>query len=260
MRKLLAALCLAAALAPAQATRTVDQLVAYIKTAIEQKYKDAEVAASVQGIRLSNRLDAETVTHLGRLGAGPKTVAALKHLSETSASLPAATSAATAAKPEPVLPPAPTAAEQKQIIEAVRENSLNYTRTLPDYLCRQVTKRRVDPTGDGAWRDTDVILEQLSFFDQKENYKVVMVNNSMVTNNVQHDQLGGATSSGEFGSILRAIFTPESQTEFQFERWTGLRGRWQQVFSFHTGQPIYSIRHGESKRTVVARAHGQVFI
>ena len=39
---------------------------------------------------------------------------------------------------------------------------------------------------------------------------MVMVNNSMVTNNLQHDQLGGATSSGEFGSILRAIFAPES--------------------------------------------------
>jgi hypothetical protein len=258
MRKMLAALCLLAALASAQATKTVDQLVAYIKTAIEQKYKDAEVAASVQGIRLSNRLDSETVTHLGRLGAGPKTVAALKHLSELSASLPAPTTAA--AKPEPVLPPPPTAAEQKQIIEAVRENALNYTRTLPDYLCRQVTKRRIDPTGEGNWRDTDVILEQLSFFDQKENYKVVMVNNSMVTNNLQHDQLGGATSSGEFGSILRAIFSPESQTEFQWERWTGLRGHAQHVFSFHTGQPIYSIKHGESKRTIVARAHGQVFV
>jgi len=255
---MLAALCLVAALASAQATKTADQLVAYIKTAIEQKYKDAEVAASVQGIRLSDRLDPDTVTHLGRLGAGPKTVAALKRLSEASASLAPATPAA--ARPEPVLPPPPTPAEQRQIIEAVRENSLNYTRTLPDYLCRQVTKRHVDPTGAGDWRDTDVILEQLSFFDQKENYKVVMVNNSMVTNNVQHDQLGGATSSGEFGSILRAIFTPESQAEFQFERWTGLRGRWQQVFAFHTGQPIYSIRHGESKRTVVARAHGQVFI
>src|SRR5207237_793030 len=135
-----------------------------------------------------------------------------------------------------------------------------YTGNLPNYLCRQLTKRRIDPTGEGNWRDTDVILEQLSFFDQKENYKVVMVNNSMVTNNLQHDQLGGATSSGEFGSILRAIFAPESQTDFAWERWTGLRGHWLQVFSFRTGQPIYSIRHADSKRTIVARARGQVFI
>src|SRR5581483_6335635 len=162
-----------------------------------------------------------------------------------------------APKAEPVLPPAPPAAEQKQIIDEVRENSLNYTKSLPNYLCRQVTRRRVDPAGDGSWRETDVILEQLTFFDQKENYKVVMVNNSMVTNNLQHEQLGGATSSGAFGSILRAIFAPESRTECGWERWTGLHNHWTYVFSFHTGEPIYSIRHGESKRTIVARTHGQ---
>jgi hypothetical protein len=256
------ALCLAVALAIAQAPKTVDDLVGYIKTAIENKYKDGDVAASIQGMRLSNRLDAKTVNELQHLGAGPKTVTALKRLSEMSASLPvgAGPAAAAAPKPEPVLPPAPSAAEQKQIIEQVRENALNYTQTLPNYLCRQVTKRRVDPTGAGGWHDTDVIVERLSFFDQKENYKVIMVNNSMVTNNLQHDQLGGSTSSGEFGSILRAIFTPESRTEFSFDRWTGLHGRWQQVFTFHTGEPIYSIRHGDSKRTIVARAHGEVFI
>ena len=56
-------------------SKTVDDLVGFIKTAIEKKYKDADVAASIQGMRLSNRLDAATVTELQHLGAGPKTVA-----------------------------------------------------------------------------------------------------------------------------------------------------------------------------------------
>src|SRR5262249_15773424 len=167
-----------------------------------------DVAATLQGMRLSTRLDPNTVTELQRLGAGPKTVAALTKLAEASASVSPA-----APKSEPPTPPPPPPPEQKPSIEQVRANALNYTGALPDYICRQVTKRRIDPTGAGSWRDTDVILEQLSFFDQKESYKVVMVNNSMVTNNLQHDQLGGATSSGEFGSILRSIFAPESETE-----------------------------------------------
>ena len=258
---MLAALGMVVVLATAQANRTADDLVKYIQTAIAGNYKDGDVASSVQGIRLSTRLDADTVTSLQRQGAGPRTVAALKKLSEASASLPAAGAAPPAAvKAEPVLPPAPSAAERTQIIDEVRENSLNYTKNLPNYLCRQVTKRRVDPAGNGNWRETDVILEQLSFFDQKENYKVVMVNNSMVTNNLQHDQLGGATSSGEFGSILHAIFAPESRADFSWGRWAGLHNRWAYVFSFQTGEPIYRISHGESKRTIVARAHGQVFI
>jgi hypothetical protein len=255
MRKVLGGIVLLAALAAAQASKTAEEVAAYIRTAVASHYKDADVAASLEHLRLTTRLDAKVVTDLQRLGAGPKTVAVLTRLGKASESL-----AASAPKPEPVLPPAPSAAEQQQqLIGETRDNALNYTRTLPDYMCRQVTKRHVDPDGSG-WRDTDQIVEQLTFFEQKESYKVVMVNNTMVTNNLQHDQLGGSTSSGEFGSILRAIFAPESQTEFGFERWTGLHGKWQAVFSFRAAQPIYTIRHGESKRTINTRAHGQVFL
>ncbi len=255
MRRTLAAVALSAALAIAQATRTAEEIVRYIRTAIEQKYKDADVAATLQGMRLSTRLDAKSVSDLQRLGAGPRTVAALTRLAESSASAGPA-----APKSEPAAPPAPSATDRTRIIEEARTNSINYTDTLPNYICRQVTKRRVDPTGSGSWRDTDTIVEQLSFFEKKESYKVMLVNNSMVTNNLQHDQLGGATSSGEFGSILRAIFAPESETRFEWERWATLRGRTQHVFTFQTGRPIYSIRHADSRRTIVTRARGQVFV
>ncbi len=252
---MLAAVAVAAALAVGQSARTAEDVVRYIRTAIEQKYKDGDVAATLQGMRLSTRLDPAAVTELQHLGAGPRTVAALTKLSEASSTLTAA-----GPKAEPVAPPPPSSADRKRVVEEVRSNSLNYTDSLPNYICRQVTRRRVDPAGSGSWRDVDVIVEQLSFFEKRETYKVVMVNNSMVTNNLQHDQLGGATSSGEFGSILRAIFAPESETEFEWERWATLRGRAQYVFRFETGQPIYTIRHGDSKRTIMARVRGQIFV
>jgi hypothetical protein len=122
-----------------------------------------------------------------------------------------------------------------------------------------VTKRRVDP-GTGSWHEADTIIEQLSFFEQKETYKVMMVNNTMETGGRTHEQLGGAVSSGEFGSILRAVFAPESETEFAWERWGNLNGHRQFVFSFRTGQPVYSITHDGSKRTVHTRMRGQFFV
>ena len=211
----------------------------------------------MQNIRLANKLEDSTVTELQRLGAGPKTVVALRHLSEMTASLPGA--AAAPVNTVPVLPPPPGPAEMKQILDEIRENARNYTKKLPDYVCTQVTKRHVDPTGTGSWHLEDQILEKLTFFEQKENYKVIMVNNSPATNDVSHEKLGGATSSGEFGSILYAIFAPETQTEFAWDRWTGLRKRWVYVFSFQTLQPIYSITHGGSKRTISTRARGSVY-
>jgi hypothetical protein len=245
---------LAAGLA-AQTARTADEVVRYIRTAIEQRYKDAEVAATLEGVRLSTRLEATTVAELQRLGAGPKTVAALGRLASGSAS-----QAPAIPKREPVPAAPPSAADRARIVEEVRRNALSYTDGLPNYICRQVTKRRVDPTGTGSWRDVDTIVEQLSFFDKKESYKVVMVNDTPVTNNLPHEQLGGATSSGEFGSVLRAIFEGESGTEMEWERWATLRGRAQHVFRFETGRPVYTIRHADSRRTVMARVRGLAFV
>jgi hypothetical protein len=257
MRKIVAAVLGLALCVSAQSKRTVDELVAYIKTAIAEHYKDADVAATVQNIRLANRLDEKTVDELHHLGAQPKTVAALHKLAGASANLPEA--ATPAVKAEPALPPPPSEADFQAIVAEIRDNALNYTKSLPNYLCTQITKRHVDP-GTGSFRDADVILEQLSFFDQKENYTVKMVNNSMVTNNsVQHDKLGGATSSGEFGSILRAIFSPESETQFTWQRWSGLNRHWVYVIGFQTEQPIYTITHEGSKRTIHTRTHGQIF-
>src|SRR5512146_1407496 len=111
MRKVWARIALLAGLAAAQAAKTAEEVAAYIRTAVASHYKDSDVAASIEHVRLSTRLDPKVVTELQRLGAGPKTVAALTRLSQSSESL-----AAAAPKAEPALPPAPSAAEQQKII------------------------------------------------------------------------------------------------------------------------------------------------
>ena len=96
--------------------------------------------------------------------------------------------------------------------------------------------------------------------DGKEDYKVVLVNNLPVAN-MKHEQLGGITSSGEFGTMLYQIFTPETQTQFDWERWATLRGKRMYVFSFRVAQANsdYSIYHQPSGRTIVAGYHGLIY-
>lgn len=241
--------------AVSQPAVSVDQLVSFVKTSVQSKQDDKKVAEQVQKIKLSNRLDDKTVQELQRLGAGPKTVAALQKLGESSATLPTTAAAPVAAAVE--IPP-PDPAELKTILAAIQDNALNYTRNLPNYICTQVTKRHVDPTGTESWRLADTIMEQLSFVDQKEIYVVKMINNDVVTNR-EHDKLGGASSSGEFGTLLHTIFDPETQTQFTWERWTTIRGRRTYVFAFRVTQQRYSIHHEGSKRTVIVGYHGLVF-
>ena len=240
--------------APGQSGRTVDELVNFIRSAIQAKYDDRKIAEEVQKIKLVNRLDATTVDLVQHMGAGQRTMAAVHKLAEASANLPAA---APKAAPAPLAPP--DAAELEGILAAIRQNALNYTESLPNYICTQVTKRHVDPTGTESWRVADTIMEQLTYVDHRENYKVMLVNDRPVTNNPGHDQLGGASSSGEFASILHTIFDPATQTDFGWERWVSLGGQRTYVFHFRVSQPRYSIRHEASKRSIATGFHGLIY-
>jgi hypothetical protein len=75
------------------------------------------------------------------------------------------------------------------------------------------------------------------------------------------DQLGGATSRGEFGTLLKALFAAECRASFVWKRWVGLRGRRIHVFSCRVPQ-AYSKWHVrfENKRDVVAGYSGLVFV
>jgi hypothetical protein len=107
---------------------------------------------------------------------------------------------------------------------------LNYIKRLPDFICTQVTRRYIDPSGLEFWQRDDVITARLTYFEQKEDYKVVLVNNRMT--DVSYDRLGGSTSTGEFGSMLKEVFEPATETDFRWERWATLRGRRMHVFAY----------------------------
>jgi hypothetical protein len=79
---------------------------------------------------------------------------------------------------------------------------------------------------------------------------------------IPHEQLGGATSSGEFGSMLREIFAPETQADFDWERWATLRGRRMHVFAYRvtSGNSKYRITEQESKQSIIAGYTGFIYV
>src|SRR5579862_8931234 len=241
-----------------QRQMSVPDLVTFIKSSIQMHNDDRAVAEAVRRLKLTNRLDTGTVEDLQGLGAGPRTLAALRELITNSASLPIA--APVAPPSPPAVIPSPSPAELKAILAEITERALDYTKSLPNFICAQVTTRSFDPSGTESWHLEDKVQEQLSYVDGKEDYKVVLVNNLPVAN-MKHEQLGGITSSGEFGTMLYQIFTPQTQTQFDWERWATLRGKRMYVFSFRVAQPNsdYSIYHQPSGRTVVAGYHGLIY-
>ena len=258
MRSRLPAAVLAVCLAVlGQTVLSVGQLVSLVKSSIELKHPDKQVAAYLLRCKLTESLDDRTIEELQGFGAGPRTVEAMKQLRDATRSLPKAQSLAAPPKPAPIPPPPPD--EQARILDEVRQNALNYSRSLPDFICTQVTRRYFDPSGLEFWRAEDTLTVRLSYFEQKEDYKLILVNNRVTDQN--YNSLGGATSSGEFGSMLRAVFESRSQARFDWSRWATLRGRRVYVFAYRVAQP-WSEWHinWEKKLDIVAGYHGEIFV
>ena len=136
------------------------------------------------------------------------------------------------------VPLPPTRAEQAKLLDEVRDYAINYTRRLPDFICLEQTRRYEDPAGRQAWRPVDVLTARLSYFNQKEDYKLISQNGRAVTD-LPYASIGGAFSVGDFGTSMRTVFDPASHATFAWKRWATLRGRRAHVFSYRV-PPEYS--------------------
>jgi hypothetical protein len=167
--------------------------------------------------------------------------------------------------PTPAIPepPAPPAAEQVQIWNEAHDNALSYTDSLPDFICSEVVRRYVNPNDKGAWKLADTLALKLTYFDRREEYKLMTVNNRSTS--LSYEQMRGAITEGEFGSMLAAIFALKSRTNRDWDHWTTLRSRPTHVYTFAIAQrnSDYQITSGSNLRDeqkVRVGQHGYVYI
>jgi hypothetical protein len=248
----------------AQRAMTVAELTGFIKSSVENKLDDKAIAEALKKIKLTEKLEPNRISELMSLGAGVRTSAALRDLAAASAILPAPAAAATPApaipKPKPVMLTEPDSVERQRILDAIRDYALNYTQNLPNFICTQVIRRQEDHTGTGDhFQSVDKIQEQLTYYEHQEKYKVMAVNGGMVENR-DHMKMGGAMSSGEFGSMMYEIFEPGTAAQFEWTKFGKIDGVIMNVFSYSIPQERshYSISWNNEK-TVISGYHGQVY-
>jgi hypothetical protein len=246
--------CLAAA---AQGRGSVSGLVAQVRQEIARNRSDSRAARDLRNVQLTERLDDRTVETLQSEGAGPETVAQLLLLRDRSSGMPRP---ATPAIPEP---PAPSRAEQVAIWDSAHDNALSYTENLPDFICSEVVRRYLDANNKGSWKLDDTLALKLSYFGHREEYQLMTVNNRSTS--LSYDQMRGAITQGEFGSMLAAIFALKSRTNRDWDHWTLLRSRPTHVYSFAIARANseYLITSGTSthdEAQVKVGQHGYVYI
>ena len=233
----------------------------------EGKSSDRELAAYLEKVKLTDKLDERQIEDMqGAMRIGPKTLLALRKLAAESASLATAAPVAPPPKPKPI--PPPSSEEQAAIIDDVRNYALNYSDTLPDFICTQVTRRFGAPTpgtkyggpvdGSPRWQAIDTLQIRLSYFEKKEQYKVVLMNNAIV--NQDYDKVGGSRAFGEFGSMMREIFEPSTEARFEWDHWGLLRGKRVMAFNYHVrlDRSHFQIGVEEGKLHITTAYHGLI--
>lgn len=228
--KLVAIWLMGTVFAVAQGTLSYDQVKDILQSSVKQGLRDKEVANYLKNQKLNFALSDALIEEFVGWGIGPRTLNVLREMKPETQGLPAP-KITKSKEPAAKQPPPPPPDEQERIIEEARQNALEYTDRLPDFVCLQVTRRYMDPTGlEMDWLKYDEIKTRVSYFDDHENYEVIAVNNKVVGDRAMHE-LGGATSTGEFGSMLAELFDPKTQTKFRWARHSLLRGH--PVYVFH---------------------------
>lgn len=253
----------------AQMQMNVQQLADFVRSELALKqHTDKQLAAYVKKVQLTEKLTDKTITDLETQGAGPRTVQSLQELRDRTVSLrppghdptyspttaPDATPTGQSSltlRPKQTIP-APDSVRQQQILDQIKQYAMTYTDNLPNFICLQVTRRFMDPNSSDHYRLVDTVNAQLSYTEGKENYRLVSVNNRVV--NLGMEQLGGAVSVGEFGSLMKGIFDPTSQAEYGWDHWATLRGKRMTVFNYFidSGHSSYSIEYNREQRIITA--------
>ncbi len=158
--------------------------------------------------------------------------------------------------------PPPTADELQTLVERTRKRALEYGKSLPNFICVEVTNRSVDQSGGGSWKHRDSIAEKLAYHDKLETRTTLEVNGKRSSLTRSEMNSSWPTSIGEFGSMLNLVFAESSKTHFEWKEAGTLSdgSGVLQVLSYSVARENATLDLAESNNTIGVGFHGLVYI
>jgi len=102
--------------------------------------------------------------------------------------------------------------QQDPLIRKAADAALDFTESLPNYVCQEVVGRSQSQTRPANWQPVDVVTTEVVYEDGKEDYRNLMIDGKPSKKKVEEV---GAWSTGEFGTVLIDLFSPATATEFR---------------------------------------------
>jgi len=162
--------------------------------------------------------------------SAPPSVPAPSQAPAPVAAIPAPTVDRASVPREPEPAPRQTAREEDPFIEKAREAAESFSETLPNYVCQQFTARFASTSHIPNWQAQDLVSAEVVYENGKESYRNLAINGKPIKKG-QEEQTG-AWSTGEFGTLLRDLFSRSTAAEFRFRRDSTIAGMTAAVYDF----------------------------
>jgi hypothetical protein len=156
-----------------------------------------------------------------------------------------------------------TAPDPDELIAKARDTALAYTASLPDFICTQVVERYVDLRGNNRWDRNDVLTLKLGYSGHQEDYTLTAIDGKPT--NLDYLAVGGAVSTGQFGTMLRQVFDERAKAQFKWKGWTTAHKRRLAVFTYRIERQnsgyLVQVGHERSEPNAIFVAiHGEVHV
>ena len=245
---------------------TKDELLQLLKPAPGKRVEQGDLAGEIETRGIAFPADEKTLEEFRKAGARSFVIEALKQaaieaqrpkLKLPSASENAPPAAPTAAptaedvlqKEEDQGQPAPEDLAKLPLIEQARYHAMKFLDELPNFIVTQYVQRSIQTPAQKDWQKQDKLEIELTYrVKEGEKFKLVKMNDRPTS--MSYESLGGATSTGEFGSMLAALFSRASQATFKETRKETFKGRPTVLFEF-------AVKKANSSNTITDKTSGR---
>lgn len=143
-------------------------------------------------------------------------------------------------------------------IAKARALASSFTESLPNYICKQLMARFLSTSHILSWKPQDVVSADVVFENGRESYRNLTINGKPFKKSME--EMRGAWSTGEFGSMLADLFSRGTAAEFRFRRESRTAGRNAVVYDFDVDRDHSHWRISVASQAVYPAYRGSLWI
>ncbi|HYP27269.1 MAG TPA: DUF4148 domain-containing protein [Blastocatellia bacterium] len=233
-----------------KAPLTRQELLALLKQAESRQVPQADIAAEVESRGIAFAIDEKALAEFQKAGARSFLLDSIRRAGQNPGKPPLKSPEADGIDPSQPLSPEDLA--RLPLLERARHRALEYSREVPNFIVTQFVTRYERTPDARDWRVKDRLEIELTYEGGKgERFKLLRVNGSPARQT--YEEIDGSTSTGEFATMLRALFLPDSRTEFKEAKREEFNKRMAVVYD-------YRVRKENSHSVIMDKPSGKQFI